>query len=86
MIIEKIKKVAAITKAEIDEEKLKKANVAELRITLGELAEKIIDQKTAEKVKTPVEDSGDYIETKWGRADARKVAELRKMLGIEEVS
>ncbi len=83
-IIEKIKKVAAVTKAEVNEEELKKANIIELKLVYADLADKVISQKTADKVKTPVEDS-EYIETKWGKADARKVAELRKMLGIEEV-
>lgn len=82
-IIEKIKRVAAITKADVNEEELKKANVIELKLVYADLADKVISQK-AEKVKTPVED--EFIETKWGRADARKVAELRKMLGVEEVS
>jgi cell division septum initiation protein DivIVA len=82
-IIEKIKKVAAITKAEVNEEELKKANVVELKLVYADLADRVISNKTAEKVKTPVDDS-EFIETKWGRADARKVAELRKMLGIEE--
>jgi len=80
-IIEKIKRAAAIVRAEINEEDLKKANVVELKLVYADLADKIISQKV-EKVKTPVEDS-DYIETKWGRADVRKLTELRKMLGLE---
>ncbi|WP_456478132.1 HK97 family phage prohead protease [Geoglobus ahangari] len=84
-IIEKIKRVAAITKADVDEEELKKANVIELKLVYADLADRVISQKSAEKVKTPVDDSDGFIETKWGRADARKVEELRKMLGIEEV-
>ncbi|MBE8539431.1 HK97 family phage prohead protease [Geoglobus acetivorans] len=82
-IIEKIKRVAAITKAEVNEEELKKANVIELKLVYADLADRVISHKTAEKVKTPVDNSEGFIETKWGRADARKVAELRKMLGIE---
>ncbi len=80
-IIEKIKKVAVMTNSTVDEDKLKTASVIELKLVYADLADKVIS-KTATKVKTPLDES-EFIETKWGRADARKVAELRKMLGLE---
>lgn len=79
-IIEKIKKIAP----DIDEESLKEKSVAELKLALADYALKIIDSKEVKKVKTPVEDA-EFIETKWGRADKKKVEELRKMLGVEDV-
>ncbi len=82
-LIEKIKKAANIAKVEIDENRLKECSVAELKIAFAEIAEKVLDsERGAEKVKTPVDDS-QFIETKWGRADVKKLQEIRKMMGVE---
>jgi len=82
-IIEKIKGVAKITKAEIDEAELKKASVIELKLLYADLADKALSTKqVAEKVKT-VLDEPEYIETPFGRVDVRKYKELRKFVGLE---
>lgn len=80
-IIEKIKKIAN----DVDEKKLAELDVLNLKAILADYAIKFIDKsEKAEKVKTVVEDQT-FIETKWGRADVRKLAEIRKAFGIEEV-
>lgn len=73
-IIEKIKRIS-----DIDETKLKELSIPELKILLGDLALKIIE-KPADKVKTVIEDG--FIETKFGRVDKKKLAEIRKAMSL----
>jgi len=85
-IIEKIKNVAKITKTEIDEEKLKSANVIELKLLYADLADKALSVKTkAEKLEIKIDEEPEIIETKFGRINLKKYNELRKMVGLEEV-
>ena len=83
-LVQKIKRVANLAKVPIDDDMLEDKNIAELKITLGEIAEKLVESENkAEKVKTPVDDSGQFIETKWGKADVKKLNEIRRIMGVE---
>ncbi len=82
-IIEKIKNVAKIAKAEIDEAELKKANVIELKLLYADLADKALSTKqVAEKVKV-VSDEPEFVDSPFGKLDVRKYKELRKLVGLE---
>ncbi|ADB58551.1 HK97 family phage prohead protease [Archaeoglobus profundus] len=82
-LIEKIKNVSKITKTEIDETELKKANVIELKLLYADLADKALSTKqVAEKVKT-VLDEPEFIDSPFGKVDVRKYKELRKIVGLE---
>jgi len=82
-IIEKIKNVAKIAKAEIDEAELKKANVIELKLLYADLADKALSTKqVAEKVKV-VSDEPEFVDSPFGKLDVKKYKELRKLVGLE---
>ncbi len=82
-IIEKIKNVAKIAKAEIDEAELKKANVIELKLLYADLADKALSTKqVAEKVKV-VSDEPEFVDSPFGKLNVKKYKELRKLVGLE---
>jgi len=82
-IIEKIKSIAKITKTEIDEAKLKDANVIELKLLYADLADKALSTKhIAEKVKI-VSDEPEYIDSPFGKLNVKKYKELRRLVGLE---
>lgn len=82
-IIEKIKDIAKITKAEIDEAELKKAGVIELKLLYADLADKALSTKqAAEKVKI-VSDEPEYVDSPFGKLNVRKYKELRRLVGLE---
>ena len=82
-IIEKIKSVAKIVKAEVDEEKLKSAGLIELKLLYADLADKALQSKPiAEKVKI-VSNEPEYIDSPFGTLNVKKYKELRKLVGLE---
>lgn len=80
-MVEKVKKAAALAKFDIDEDKLKEADISGLKI-FADIAEKLIEDN-AEKVKTPVDSSERFIETKFGKVDVEKLKEIKKAMGLE---
>ncbi len=73
--------------AKVDEgkrrEELAQKSITEIKEEYLSILEKLSEQKQiAAKVEVPIED-GEFIETKWGKANKQKLEELRKAVGLE---